>query len=69
MCNACNFTCCASDQLEGCGCHDCSDPGCAPVNCCVCGEPLDDHEYEVCDSCDEDEFNEIADSFSPGPVN
>lgn len=28
MCNACGFQCCASDEMYGCGCWTCSDPGC-----------------------------------------
>ena len=34
MCNACSFSCCASDDFEGCGC-ECREDRCAEV-CALC---------------------------------
>ncbi len=28
MCNACGFSCCGSDEFEGCGCDHCDEPEC-----------------------------------------
>lgn len=40
MCNACGFSCCASDSFDGCGC-DCDVTECRISRCGGCGEWVD----------------------------
>lgn len=68
MCNACGFLCCASDEMEGCGCDSCGVLACLPEedwddsgdddsDCCHHGVPFD----EECEECEEeDEEDEDA---------
>lgn len=54
MCNACGFGCCALDTFDGCGCEDCRNPECWPVD--VDDDEWEDHgreddAFDYCDRC------------------
>ena len=51
MCNACGFICCASDEMEACGCETCGCSACLAI-CERCGENGCDGMCEDADEYD-----------------
>lgn len=58
MCNACGFLCCASDQMDACGCDHCNFPECWSI-CDVCGETGDNCDCDYADD-EPDEHDDEA---------
>lgn len=50
MCKACDFTCCASDEFDQCGCEHCYCEDCRVDVCLVCGTERDDDDV-YCEMC------------------